>query len=626
MISFLSALPRQAAVVPPSTAAVLWPTGTTATDWNPEFFDDFIGAAGARPAAPWRDGDPLANGGVWRSAQISAQGAVLDGAGNLRVRAWREGTTNYTGYVITGRAPNDGGLATRTVDPGEGTVFVSARLNVENFRAFAAWAAWWMLMSGDGNLYKEIDLLEHVPYETADYPAGGYTLNDKFHMGLFHSREPLVSEEPSTPAGYGNLQPGDGFPAGWVQVGMEWSAERQRFFVNGGLVWERTTPAMPGGLDLRLTAEIQDGNPTNIWGHPVGAFADNPPERLANCEMLIDWVGVWRKRTEIVIPPTAKPTDAPVLQSKGLSLIWQDPDVVRPLENFFDPYPGNRYGHCDFSPSICRLRVTPQTYDGKACLGVNYAANDYGILNFRAQYLPQVYREMGLCVDFIYPAGFDLQNTAGGNTSGKSLFGLLCGHPDHQKPGLPSYPRAWTGAVQWPEDQWGAELGINWTYRASNPGGIEFDWYPHVIGAYVNGADRFRQDKFSNLFNIPGYAAPAKQRITTGVWHRLEIYARMDTNRRDGVLEMWVDGTLRAQCPNLDLGGWVGNRGLAQGTVGGADSAGTGQLVGASGGGWRLQGLFIREMIGGYTLLTPDLIPKFGGSYYSYNWRLYGKV
>ncbi len=333
-------------------------------------------------------------------------------------------------------------------------------------------------------------------------------------------------------------------------------------------------------------------------------------------------------------PSGAKPTAAPILQSKGLSLIWQDrlgeTDAPTDDRQFFQATTGNRVQEdpvvsSTYSfPDETNRRLSFVAYDGRPCLKATYLAGKHGWMNWRAQYLPQRYMELGLCVDILYPAGFNLISQTGGDTSGKSMFGLLCGDLDHQKPGLPSYPRAWAGEVKWPEDQWGSSLGVSWTYRASNPGGVEYNWYAHAVGAYVNGADQIRRDKFSNLYNIPGYADPGKKRFTTGAWHRLELYGKMDTNRRDGVLEMWLDGTLLARCPNLDLGGWVGNRGLYAGMLGN-DSAGSGQLVGSSGGGWRFQGIFIREMIGGTTSLA-SLVPQYGGSYYAYNWRVYGKV
>ena len=338
--------------------------------------------------------------------------------------------------------------------------------------------------------------------------------------------------------------------------------------------------------------------------------------------------------------PGSKTTEAPVLQAKGLVFLWQDrlgeTDAPTDDRQFFQATTGSRTQEDPVTSSLYSFpgennrRLSFVTYDGRPCLKTSYFAGQHGWMNYRSQYLSQGYREFGLCVDFQYPAGFNLQNSAGGNIHGKTAFGLLVGHSDYTKPGVPT-SRGWAGEVTWPEDQWGGALGVNWTYRASNPGGIEYGWYPHVIGAYVSGQDRFRLDKYSNLYSISGYADPGKQRILNGSWHRLELYGKVDTNRRDGVLEMWVDGVLLAQCPNLDLGGWVGNRGLAARTVGngtngdGSLSAGTGQLVGSSGGGWRFRGIFIREMIGGSTSLA-SLVPQYGGVYYAYNWRVYGKV
>ncbi|MFZ1416023.1 MAG: hypothetical protein WAS73_15815 [Defluviicoccus sp.] len=353
-------------------------------------------------------------------------------------------------------------------------------------------------------------------------------------------------------------------------------------------------------------------------------------------------MGIAARSSVVTIPEQppvggSKPTEAPVLQAKGLSLIWQDrlgeTDAPTDDRQFFQTTTGGRVHEDPASngfPGEPDRRLSFVTFEDRPCMKVTYHANKHGWLNYRAQYLPQRYREFGLCVDFKYPAGFDLTSTINGNIHGKTLFGLACGHPDHNKIGVPS-SRSYTGEVAWPEDQWGAALGINFKYWTTQPNRVQLLWYPHVVGAYVNGADRFRLDKYSNVNLITGYGDPGVVSVTTGVWHRLELYGRVDTNRRDGVLEMWIDGVLQKALPNLDLGGWVGNRGLAARTVGngsngdGSLSAGTGQLVGSSGGGWRFSGIFIREMLGGWTGGS-DLIPRYGGSYYAYNWRVYGKL
>lgn len=345
----------------------------------------------------------------------------------------------------------------------------------------------------------------------------------------------------------------------------------------------------------------------------------------------------------VPLPPTpggSNPIDAPILQAKGLSFIWQDrilqsggPATDRDIfqettgsRTQEDPVVSSLYSF----PGENNRRLSFVTFDGRPCLKATYFAGAHGWLNYRSQYLPQRYRELGLCVDFQYPAGFNLRSTSGGDIHGKTMFGLLVGHEDFIRPGVPT-SRGWAGEVYWPEDQWGAACGLNFRYRVSQPNAISMHWYPHVIGAYVNGADRFRLDKYSNLWTIPGYPDPGQQTINVGAWNRLELYGKVDTNRRDGVLEMWLNGILLARCPNLDLGGWVGNRGLAARTVGngtngdGSLSAGTGQLVGASGGGWRFCGVFIRDMLGGSTSLA-SLVPQYGGVYYAHNWRVYGRV
>lgn len=360
-----------------------------------------------------------------------------------------------------------------------------------------------------------------------------------------------------------------------------------------------------------------------------------PDETLASQYMEVDWIEQWVATSQ---PAGSKPTEAPVLQAKGLSLIWQDrlgeTDAPTDDRDFFQTTTGGRVHEdpaSDDYPSDPKRRLSFVSYDGKPCLKVTYTAGAHGWIQYRAQYLPQRYREFGLCVDVKYPAGYNLRSTTNKNIYGKTLFGLAIGHPDYNKIGVPT-SRSWAGEVTWPEDQWGAACGINCKYNLSYPDSVEYGWYPHVIGAYVNGADKFRLDKYSNVYNIPGYTDPGVYRVPIGDWHRLELYGKVDTNRRDGVLEMWVDGVLRKALYNLDLGGWVGNRGLARNVVGGhgyagdnSQSAGTGQLVGSSGGGWRFSGVFIREMIGGWTA-SPDLIPLYGGSYYAYNWRVYGKV
>ncbi len=343
-------------------------------------------------------------------------------------------------------------------------------------------------------------------------------------------------------------------------------------------------------------------------------------------------------------PPgsTSKTTAAPVLQAKGLSLVWQDrlgeSDEPASSMQFFGATAGSRQQNDNGTN-----RLTIVTFDGRRCLKSEYPANAPGWLNHRAQYLPQRYRELGLCVDVLYPSDFDLTNVLGGDNFGKSMFGLLSGHTDFQKPGVP-IERAWRGAVCVPEDQIGSENGVNFTYRAAT-GNIEFDWYAHAVGARVNGVNQLRADVFSRLYNIPGYRGYEKVKIPKGRWFRLELYGRIDSDRGDGTLEMWIDGNRITHAPNLDLGGWVGDRGLYKGktlpaappgtpnsgsngqkySFGNGDLSNTNVGQDAQKGGHRFCGIFLRDMLGGVSTADSQK-PRKTAAYYTHNWRVYGRA
>ena len=126
------------------------------------------------------------------------------------------------------------------------------------------------------------------------------------------------------------------------------------------------------------------------------------------------------------------------------------------------------------------------------------------------------------------------------------------------------------------------------------------------------------------------------KRFTTGVWRRLELYGEIDTNRRDGLIEWYVDGVRQQSWEALDLGGWVGSRGLYRGKSAPAGassataSAGDGALSAdcdpayRSYGGFRLVGPAMRTMGGGYSL-DPTLVPENDCWHLLYNLRWYGR-
>lgn len=395
-----------------------------------------------------------------------------------------------------------------------------------------------------------------------------------------------------------------------------------------------------------LTAQL------GFWG--VGL---PPDETLATQYFEVDWIEQWETPTVPPVVPGAPTTDAPVLQAKGLSFAWQDrigrPDGPTDDRDIFQAYTGNRVSEDPPTgfPNENNRRLSFTEFDGKACLKSIYRAGEHGWLNFRCMVLPQRYRKIGLAVDVYVPNEFELLNSSGATISGKTMFGLVIGHPDHQRPGVlpgwaPNVPsRAWRGAVCVPEDQLGAECGINWTYR-NTTGAFEFDIYAHVPGRRANGVYYPRMDAFSNIYAISGVTAPPKVAVPRGSWFTLTWLAEIDTNGGDGVLEMWYDNVLVASVTGIDLGGWVGDRGLYKGRTktaapsGMADtdtnrqqySFGFGDLSNTAlgqyawnKGGWRGQGIFIRDMIGGWTA-DPAKVPRTTSAYYAHNWRVYGLV
>jgi len=640
------------------------PAGTL---WKVEYQSDFTGPANSAPPAPWHTGiewagaHPQLGGHVWRDQVNLDSHAYLDGSGHLVLKLDWDATYGVAkgGYLITdqdGSTVRDGDYR---VDPtAEDGVLIEIVAALPADQPSASWCAGWTFatvdatplhssLSGQAYLREEIDIFEHIGNAPPYY-------EETFHTNT-HGRQPGLLSDCAADEGHaagegfrpdtmwGGDPPNDGNPHTWSLMWEPDPDGAQAFFYDGHQYATRPKSgdivhSRAHGIRLSWETAFPGGA-----GNPFGAGAADPATETALFPrlMTVHSVRVLRRRLPAPsYPSPGKPTDAPVLQAKGLSLIWQDrlgeTDAPTDDRQFFQATTGNRISEDPVTSSLYSFpgennrRLSFVTYDGRPCIKATYFANAHGWLNHRTQYLPNRYRELGLCVDFKYPADFNLRSVTGGDIHGKSMFGLLVGHVDFQRPGVPS-SRAWAGEVYWPEDQWGGALGLNTRYRVSQPGNISYRWYPHVIGAYVNGADRFRLDKYSNLYSIPGYVDPGSQAIPTGVWHRLEIYGKVDTNRRDGVLEMWVDGTLRARAANLDLGGWVGNRGLAARTVGngtngdGSLSAGTGQLVGSSGGGWRFCGIFQRDMLGGSTSLQ-SLVPQYGGAYYAYNWRVYGRV
>jgi len=654
------------------------PPGTL---WNVEYQSDFTGPANDPPPAPWHTGTEWAGshaqlgGHVWRDQVNLDSHAYIDGSGNLVLKLDWDATYSVVkgGYLITdqdGSIVRDGDYR---VDPtAEDGVLIEIEATLPADQPSASWCAGWTFatidatplhasLTGQDSLREEIDLFEHIGNAPPYY--------EETFLTNTHGRQPGLLSDCAADEGHaagegfrpdtmwGGDPPNDGNPHTWSLMWVPDPGGAQSFFYDGHEYATRphgsdTVHSWPHGL--RLSWETQ--YPSN----PFGAGASDPATETAKFPryMIVHSVRVLRRRLPAPAPPSpGKPTAAAVLDAKGYSLAWQDrlgeTDAPTDDRQFFGAYTGARVSEDppDGYPNENNRRLSFVTFDGKPCLKSIYRAGEHGWLNFRSMVLPQRYRKIGLAVDVFVPTAFELLNSSGATISGKTMFGLVIGHPDHQRPGVlpgwaPNVPsRAWRGAVCVPEDQLGAECGINWTYR-NTTGAFEFDIYAHVPGRRANGVYYPRMDAFSNIYAISGVAASPKVPVPRGRWFTLTWLAEIDTNAGDGVLEMWYDNVLVASVTGIDLGGWVGDRGLYKGRTktaapsGMADtdtnrqqySFGFGDLSNTSlgqyawnKGGWRGQGIFIRDMIGGVTS-DPAKVPRTTSAYYAYNWRVKGVV
>lgn len=424
---------------------------------------------------------------------------------------------------------------------------------------------------------------------------------------------------------------------------------------------------MPSGVISLTAGQANNTLTVNVAGDSTVEPDENFTVTLSNPShgslSTISAPAVIRNDDAYVPPDGTKPTTAPVLQANGMSLIWQDrlhlPNGPVTDEDFFQETTGARTGNSDHNITLDRMSL--QTFDNKRCLRVSYIKDNPIILNYRSQFFNTHYSRMGVCCDVYYPSDFSLRaDNPNGQSSlyGKAAFGLLCGHVDFFQPNnnigtLPVQYRQ-KGSICWPEDMAGSEIGVNFRYdRASNL--MQYSFYAHVVGVYNNGQHVLRT---KYLPNPPGghdyewaYSHPPLWGETTiggngtmvkGQWNRFEFWARMDTDRTNGVVEMYINGVRTLYWRNLDLGGWVGNRGLYKGRsqtaapAGQAEnwqtqpyySFGTGPLSNdcPSGyrtlGGFRFVGTFMRHMGGGWSL-APEFIPNATHHEYLYNYRTY---
>ena len=286
--------PQPPTQLPPGSWALIWA-------------DEFNGATDSPAAIHWFSGPAWAAGPrpgdhFWRDAVTSPDECYHDGQGSLVLRARYFDGERRACYLTTGDNGDDPS-EWLTFGPQSAGLYIEFRANLSQMRAFAAWFALWLMSpndtyDGDLSTGSEIDIMEYIPFVGTQY-----SLMNLFHSAVWWEQPDGHVEPPpgspyvddygqiSAPA-YGQDLTVDGFHT-W---GLEWYEDSQRFYFDGNLFWTNTDGVSTAeNHAIRMTIEIQNGDPYNLWGHPVGAFEDNDATRLPS-QALVDYVRVYRKQ------------------------------------------------------------------------------------------------------------------------------------------------------------------------------------------------------------------------------------------------------------------------------------------------------------------------------------------
>jgi Glycosyl hydrolases family 16 len=218
--------------------------------------DGFDGSAGSKPADHWFFFDGW-GAGKWRDAYYSEKDAYLDGAGHLVIRSRMEGDRFQTSYLQTydWKVPKS---RWTTFGPGDGK-YIETRVMLSDMQAQGPWAAFWLFdpahaYDGNPDNGTEIDIMEYVVARGLEN-----TYHVANHWGPDNAK--WGHEVHHVDAGVYNIN----LREGWHTFGLQWTAEKLTYYIDGNAVWATTNGVSAGdGQALMLSVEYQSG-PGDAW-------------------------------------------------------------------------------------------------------------------------------------------------------------------------------------------------------------------------------------------------------------------------------------------------------------------------------------------------------------------------
>lgn len=380
-----------------------------------------------------------------------------------------------------------------------------------------------------------------------------------------------------------------------------------------------------------------------------------PPDTTLTSKFFeIDWVKVYTLSDApppgyvIVIPgepaqPTWKDPTATVLSSwaSELTLVWMDywgtsqepgigvagPQTNAPAMDRI-MYPDIGYYRRFWQPDSSGLadRFSYADKAGRRCIKDNWPANITAVSNLiRHERNNWMRGQNG--VYLICAVGADLyfdplymtttQNGLARNrSSGKTPIGIVTSTYLYELDNAHNDIAMKTNAAT-VDLQSGCSCGLNWAfeYNDGDPqhGWLSLNTYIHHIGIGTSLRSGTYGEIQSNKYHIPH-----------SQWNRIVYLVICDpSGRSKDEVRVWLNGQKitnngEAGSPygplhsNIDLGGWLGNRGIS----------GTGHICRTDGGGWGCVGLASHSMIGG---VIPQPLPVANSFYWSNMWRRVGR-